>query len=59
MLYFLFEYLELKYQLPGASLFQYISFSLFVLQINSQNLEKILFLLQNRDPELSIEILNV
>ena len=26
MLYFLFEYLELKYQLPGASLFQYISF---------------------------------
>jgi phospho-N-acetylmuramoyl-pentapeptide-transferase len=26
MLYFLFEYLELKYQLPGASLFQYLSF---------------------------------
>jgi len=26
MLYFLFEYLELKYQLPGASLFNYISF---------------------------------
>ena len=26
MLYFLFEYLELKYQFPGASLFQYISF---------------------------------
>ena len=26
MLYFLFEYLELKYQLPGAGLFQYISF---------------------------------
>ncbi len=26
MLYFLFEYLELKYQLIGASLFQYISF---------------------------------
>lgn len=26
MIYFLFEYLELKYQLPGASLFQYLSF---------------------------------
>ena len=26
MLYFLFEYLELKYQLPGAGLFQYLSF---------------------------------
>ena len=26
MLYFLFEYLELKYQLPGAWLFQYLSF---------------------------------
>ena len=26
MLYFLFEYLELKYQFPGASLFQYLSF---------------------------------
>ena len=26
MLYFLFEYLEAKYQLPGAGLFQYLSF---------------------------------
>jgi|TARA_B110000438_G_C15790346_1_gene640389 phospho-N-acetylmuramoyl-pentapeptide-transferase len=26
MLYFLFEYLEIKYQLPGASLFKYLSF---------------------------------
>ena len=26
MLYFLFEYLEAKYQLPGAGLFQYVSF---------------------------------
>ena len=26
MLYFLFEYLELKYQLPGAGLFKYLSF---------------------------------
>ena len=26
MIYFLFEYLELKYQFPGASLFQYLSF---------------------------------
>ena len=26
MLYFLFEYLELNYQLPGAGLFQYLSF---------------------------------
>ena len=26
MIYFLFEYLALKYQLPGASLFQYLSF---------------------------------
>jgi phospho-N-acetylmuramoyl-pentapeptide-transferase len=26
MLYFLFEYLELKHQLPGAGLFQYLSF---------------------------------
>ena len=26
MLYYLFEYLEKQYQLPGASLFQYISF---------------------------------
>ena len=26
MLYYLFEYLEQQYQLPGASLFQYISF---------------------------------
>ena len=26
MIYFLFEYLELKYQLPGAGLFQYLSF---------------------------------
>ncbi len=26
MLYFLFEYLEVKYQLPGAGLFQYVSF---------------------------------
>ena len=26
MLYYLFEYLEIKYNLPGAGLFQYISF---------------------------------
>ena len=26
MLYFLFEYLEAQYQLPGAGLFQYLSF---------------------------------
>ena len=26
MLYYLFEYLEQQYQLPGASLFNYISF---------------------------------
>lgn len=26
MIYFLFEYLELKFKLPGASLFQYLSF---------------------------------
>lgn len=26
MLYYLFEYLEKQYQLPGAGLFQYISF---------------------------------
>ncbi len=26
MFYFLFEYLELEYQIPGASLFKYLSF---------------------------------
>ena len=34
MLYFLFEYLEIKYQLPGASLFKYLSFRLNEIRLN-------------------------
>ena len=64
MLYYLFEYLEQQYQLPGAGLFQYISFRasaaiIFSLFVSLLFGKKIIALLQRYQMDESIRDLGL